>query len=99
MTVSTSVLLRMCPCGLGLSPVVLQPDSPPISRHLGVRLWMQSYARQAPACKKRERDGESIEVVLQRTDVKQPKVERAIEFKQMWLYLLLNISEIKKQRR
>lgn len=47
----------------------------------------------------RERDGESIQVVLQRTDVKQTKVERAIEFKQMWLYLLLNISEIKKQRR
>lgn len=40
-----------------------------------------------------------IAVVLQRTDVKQTKVERAIEFKQMWLYLLLNISEIKKQRR
>lgn len=54
---------------------------------------MQSYARQAPACKKRE----SIEVVLQRTDVKQTKVERAIEFKQMWLHLLLNISEIKNK--
>lgn len=61
---------------------------------------MQSYARQALACEKREMERESgIEVVLQRTDVKQPKVERAIEFKQMWLYLLLNISEIRKQRR
>lgn len=61
---------------------------------------MQSYARQAAACEKREMERESgIEVVLQRTDVKQTKVERAIEFKQMWLYLLFNISEIKKQRR
>lgn len=59
------------------------------------------HAKQQRVRRERERERwrESIAVVLQRTDVKQTKVERAIERKQMWLYLLLNISEIKKQRR
>lgn len=56
------------------------------------------HAKHQRVRREREMERESgIAVVLQRTDVKQTKVERAIEFKQMWLYLLLNISEIKNK--